>query len=75
MKKVPQLMRQPLRVNNRTSITQEFPFDANLGYKSVAEPSVVTWPNSGRGVSGETVNSTNQSSKQIINRNWKPIQS
>ena len=65
----------PLRVNNRTGISQHFGYNTNLGYKSKASPSVVTWQTRGRGVQGEEVNSTNNSARSIINRNWKPLQS
>lgn len=71
----PQLNRKLLRVNNRTSVKQEFGYDANLGYKSVATPSVVTWKTPGKGVQGESVNATNNAARLIINRQWKPIQS
>ena len=71
----PKLNRQILRVNNRRSINQEFSFDANLGYKSVANPSVARWQTRGKGVQGETINSTNNAARLIVNRNWKPIQS
>lgn len=75
MKKVPQLQRHVLRVNNRTGVVSEFRYDPVQGQKSIAEPSIVTWGGPGRGVSGETVNATNAAAKQIVNRNWKPIQS
>lgn len=68
-----QLNRKVLKVNNRTSVKSEFSFNPNTGYKSVAEPSIVTWRGSGRGVQGESTNSGDIGSKQIINRNWKAI--
>ena len=47
---VPQLNRKPLTVNpNRKQRKQEFSFNSNLGYKSKAEPSVVSWANRGKG--------------------------
>jgi hypothetical protein len=69
-----QLNRKPLTVNpNRKTRKQEFSFNTNLGYKSKANPSIVTWASPGKGVQGESVNSQNNASKFIINKNWKPI--
>jgi hypothetical protein len=69
-----QLNRKPLIINpNRRTRKQEFTFNTNLGYKSKANPSVVTWASPGKGVQGESVNSQNNASKFIINKNWKPI--
>jgi hypothetical protein len=69
-----QLNRKLLTVNpNRKTRKQEFNFNTNLGYKSKANPSVVTWASPGKGVQGESVNSQNNASKLIINRNWKPL--
>jgi hypothetical protein len=69
-----QLNRKPLTINpNRRTRKQEFTFNTNLGYKSKANPSVVTWASPGKGVQGESVNSQNNASKFIINKNWKPI--
>jgi hypothetical protein len=66
--------RKILSVNpNRKTRKQEFSFNTNLGYKSKANPSVVTWASPGKGVQGESVNSQNNASKLIINKNWKPI--
>jgi hypothetical protein len=71
---VPQLNRKALSVNpNRSSRKSEFSFNKNLGYKSKAEPSVVSWANRGRGVQGESVNSQNVASKFIVNKNWRPV--
>jgi hypothetical protein len=68
------LDRKRLTVNpNRTTRKQEFVFNTNLGYKSKAEPSVVSWASRGKGVQGESVNSQNNASKFIINKNWKPV--
>lgn len=69
----PKMQRQTLRVNQRRGIKQHFDFNNNLGYKSKAEPSVVSWSNRGRGVQGESVNSQNVASKLIVRRNWKPV--
>lgn len=69
-----QLNRKPLTVNpNRKTRKQEFSFNTNLGYKSKANPSIVTWASPGKGVQGESVNSQNNASKFTINKNWKPI--
>jgi len=69
-----QLNRKPLTINpNRKTRKQEFSFNTNLGYKSKANPSIVTWASPGKGVQGESVNSQNNASKLIINRNWKPL--
>lgn len=68
-----QLNRKPLKINNRSSVKSEFAFNPTTGYKSVAEPSIVTWKNPGRGTKGESTNSGDLGSKQIINRNWKAI--
>jgi hypothetical protein len=71
---VAQLNRKPLTINpNRRTRKQEFTFNTNLGYKSKANPSIVTWASPGKGVQGESVNSQNNASKFIINKNWKPI--
>lgn len=71
----PKLNRKILNVNRRTEIKQSFSYDSNLGYKSDATPSIVTWQTRGKGVQGETINSTNNAARLIINRNWKPLQS
>lgn len=71
----PKINRKPLKVNNRTGIKQHFGYNTNLGFKSKASPSVVTYASRGKGVQGEEVNSTNNASRLIVNRNWKPLQS
>ena len=69
-----QLNRKPLRINNRKSVKQHFDFNVNLGYKSKADPSVVTWAGRGRGVQGESVNSSGDvGSKQMISKIRKPM--
>ena len=69
-----QLNRKVLKVNNRTEVTTGFVYTPNKGYKSVAEPSIVSWSGSGRGVQGESVNSSGDiGSKQIINKQRKPM--
>lgn len=68
------LNRKRLTVNpNRRNRTQEFNFNTNLGFKSKANPSIVSWASRGKGVQGESVNSQNNASKLIINKNWKPL--
>lgn len=71
----PKINRQVLRPNNRRKVKSEFNFNTNLGFKSKANPSVVTYQTRGKGVQGETVNSTNERARLVINRNWKPLQS
>ena len=72
--RVPQLNRKSLTVNpNRQQRKSEFGFNSNLGYKSVAEPSVVSWANRGKGVQGETVNSQNVASKFVIRKPGKAL--
>ncbi|CAB4179480.1 hypothetical protein UFOVP1033_137 [uncultured Caudovirales phage] len=71
---VPQLNRKPLTVNpNRKQRKAEFGFNSNLGYKSKAEPSVISWANRGKGVQGETVNSQNVASKFVIRKAGKAL--
>lgn len=68
-----QLKRKLLMVNQKRGIVQHFNY-VEPAMKSVASPSIVTWPNPGRGTKGESVNSSGDvGSKQIVNRNWKPI--
>lgn len=67
--------RKRLMVNQRRGIKQHFQFNTNLGMKSKANPSVVSWASRGKGVQGETTNSTNPAGRLIVNRNWKPLQS
>jgi len=68
-----QLDRKTLMVNQRRGIKQHFMFDTVRGVKSKATSSIVTWGGPGKGVQGESVNSQNNASKFIINRNWKPL--
>ena len=67
--------RKILAPNNRRSVKSEFSFNTNLGFKSKANPSVVSYQTRGRGVQGESVNSSNNAGRLIVNRNWKPLQS
>jgi len=74
MEKVPQLNRKPLSINpNRQTRKSEFTFNNNLGYKSKAEPSVISWGNRGKGVQGESVNSQNVASKFVIRKVGKAL--
>ena len=68
-----QLDRKMLMVNQRRGITQHFEFNANLGYKSKATPSVVTWAGRGRGVEGESSNKQGGSGFKPIIGNRKPL--
>jgi hypothetical protein len=68
-----QLDRKYLRINNRQEVTTGFVYTPDKGYKSVAEPSIVTWTGSGRGVQGESVNSGTGSGKQQLLKNRKAI--
>ena len=71
----PKINRKVLTPNNRQSVKSEFIFNSNLGYKSDATPSIVTYQTRGKGVQGETVNASTKRARLVINRNWKPIQS
>jgi hypothetical protein len=68
-----QLDRKYLRINNRQEVTTGFVYTPDKGYKSVAEPSIVTWTDSGRGVQGESVNAKTGSGKQQLLKNRKAI--
>jgi hypothetical protein len=74
MENVPQLNRKSVSVNpNRQTRKSEFKFNNNLGYKSKAEPNVVSWANRGKGVQGESVNSQNVASKFVIRKAGKAL--
>ena len=68
-----QLDRKVLKINNRQEVTTGFVYTPDRGYKSVAEPSIVTWTGSGRGVQGESVNSGTGSGKTQLLKNRKTI--
>ena len=68
-----QLNRKVLKINNRTSIKQEFSYNPTIGYKSDAQPSIVTWRGPGKGVEGESYNSHNVADGFIINKRRKPL--
>jgi len=67
-----QLNRKVLKINNRVSIKQHFQYVEPM-LKSVANPSVVTWSGPGKGIEGESVNSSSTNDSQVINKNWRPI--
>lgn len=68
----PQLNRRVWSINRRKRINQEFSSGTVYGYKSDAQPSIVTWRNSGRGVQGESVNAKTNSGKTPVFKNRKP---
>lgn len=67
-----QLNRKLLKVNNRSGIVKHFPYNTNIGEKSVENSSVVQWKGYGRGVQGESVNSKTNSGKKQLIQNRKP---
>jgi hypothetical protein len=67
------MQRKPLMVNQRRGIKQHFNYVPDFTPKGKAEPSIVSWPQRGRGVQGESVNSKSSNDKFIVNKNWKPI--
>jgi len=68
-----QLNRKILKVNQRTSITQQFQY-VEPTFKAHTRPSIFAWANRGRGVQGESVNSSDANGfKQIINKRRKPM--
>lgn len=69
----PQLNRRPLKVNNRKGVEQRFQV-AKPSIKSETRASIFSWASRGRGVQGESVNSSGDvGSKQIVNKLRKPI--
>lgn len=69
----PKINRKVLNINGRRNIQQHFEYNVNLGYKSKANSNIVSWSSRGKGVQGESVNSQNNASKLIVNKNWKPL--
>ena len=68
-----QLNRKILMVNQRTGIKQEFKY-VEPTIKSVTKPSIFAWASRGKGVQGESYNSSDANGfKQIINRRRKPM--
>lgn len=66
------LNRKILKINNRTSVSQEFKYVEPM-LKSIANPSIFSWSSPGKGIEGETVNAQDNNSKQIILKLRKPI--
>lgn len=68
-----QLNRKVLKVNQRTGITQHFQY-VEPKFKAHTEPQIFSWANRGRGVEGESYNSSDAVGfKQIINKRRKPM--
>ena len=68
-----QLNRKILKVNNRSSVKQVFQY-VEPRFKSVANPSIVSWSGPGKGVEGESTNTSGEvGSKQIVNKLRKPM--
>lgn len=68
-----QLNRQVLKVNQRTGITQHFQYVEPM-IKSQTQASILSWGSRGRGVQGESVNSSDANGfRQIINKRRKPM--
>lgn len=69
----PQLNRRPLKINNQKGVEQRFQ-SAKPTIKSETRASIFSWASRGRGVQGESVNSSGDvGSKQIVNKLRKPI--
>lgn len=68
-----QLDRKTLMVNQRRGIKQHFNYTPDFTPKSTAKPSVLSWSERGRGVRGESYNSSSTNDKFIVNKNWKPL--
>jgi len=67
-----QLNRKVLKVNNRKGITQKF-VSVEPTFKSETRASIFAWASRGKGVEGESTNSQDNNSKQIINKLRKPM--
>ena len=68
-----QLNRKVLKVNNRKSVDQKFQ-TVTPSFKSETRASIFAWASRGRGVQGETANSSDANGfKQIINKRRKPM--
>lgn len=67
-----QLNRKILKVNNRTGVTQKF-VAVEPTIKGEARASIFAWASRGKGVEGESTNSQDTNSKQIINKLRKPM--
>lgn len=69
----PYYVRMPLTPNKQRSVSQQFQYDASLGYKADEMSLKYAYGTPGRGVQGESVNSQNNASKQILKKSWKPV--
>jgi hypothetical protein len=68
-----QLNRKVLKVNNRTKVDQKFELPTPT-FKGEARASIFAWASRGRGVEGESYNSSNDvGSKQVIHKRRKPM--
>jgi len=73
LKMEPQLNRKVLKVNNRKGVAQKF-VSVEPTVKSETRASIFSWASRGRGVQGESVNSSGDvGSKQISNKLRKPM--
>lgn len=64
--------RTPLRPNNRNVSVSQFQAVPYLGYKSNEKSRIMSWPGTGRGVQGESVNAVNNAYGQVVRRSWRP---
>ena len=68
-----QLNRKILKVNNRTNLGPQF-IPVVPTVKARTTPSIFAWGSRGRGVQGESVNSSDANGfRQIINKRRKPM--
>lgn len=68
-----QLNRKILKVNNRTNVSQQFQ-NVVPEFKAHTKPSIFAWGSRGRGVQGESVNSSDANGfRQIVNKRRKPM--
>lgn len=68
-----QLNRKIVKINNRTSLGQQFT-PVMPQFKAHTEPSILSWASRGRGVEGESYNSSDSNGfRQIINKRRKPM--
>jgi hypothetical protein len=67
-----QLNRKILKVNNRDVADQQF-IPVYPTVKGTSRASIFAWASRGKGVEGESTNSQDLGSKQIIHRRRKPM--
>lgn len=68
-----QLNRKVLKVNNRTSVEQKFE-TVIPKFKGQTRASIFAWASSGKGIEGESYNSSDANGfRQIINKRRKPM--